>query len=262
MSAATASPGTHASLGLGKTRPLVALLVGGLHLAVLGALVPSGNAMGVPEPVAVSIEREAEVPQEAAPAASEEALPPVAPSPEPLSEPVPAPAPVEAPPALEQEKPAVAVPKQAKITPPKIIPPKRKQDVVEREEAPRPRREAAKRENTKREPVQRAAPGEGRAAAPAGRASQAGTGGNSAAYAAKVRATLQGRANALGFEDVNASVGLSFVIGPTGSVSSASISRPSGDFKVDGALRRMLASSSFPPPPGGRFSGSVTVRIH
>lgn len=245
------------TLGLGRMRPLVAILIGALHLAVLGALMPTGNAMGIPKPVAVSVEREAEAPQEAAPAAAEEPPPPPSP-PEPVLEPESIPAPVLAPPVQAQEKPAVLVPKQAKL-PPKITPPKKKREVVEREEEPHPRRAAPAREP--RSPVARNAPGEGRAREGAGRATQTGAGGNSAAYAARVRATLQARANALGFEDVNASVGLSFTIGPSGGVSGASVSRPSGDFKVDGALRRMLASSSFPPPPGGRFSGSVTVRI-
>lgn len=244
MSAATAS------LGLGKSRPLAALLIGALHLAVLGMLVPSGKAIGVPEAVAVSVEREAEVPQEAAPSAADEVPPPVETPQHPQPAPFPVPVPVEAAPALPQEKPAVSIPKQAK-SPPKVAPPKITPPKQRREEAPH--REAAKRAP---------APGEGRAAASAGRAAQAGADGNSAAYAAKVRATLQARANALGFEDVHASVVLSFTIGPSGSVSSAAISRPSGDFKVDGALRRMLAASTFPPPPGGRFAATVPVRIH
>jgi protein TonB len=73
---------------------------------------------------------------------------------------------------------------------------------------------------------------------------------------------LQARANALGFEDVNATVGLSFTIDASGRVTSSAITRASGDFKVDAALRRMITSASFPPPPGGRFTGAVTVRIH
>jgi periplasmic protein TonB len=243
-----------ASLGLGRARPVAALLIGALHLAALAYAVPVGQAMGIPEPVSVMLERE-DLPAEAAPTAVEaavEAPPPVAP---------PTPPEIVAPDLRPQEKAEVVVPpvkRAPKITPPKAVPPKitpPKREVAARAVEPRPK---AQREAQQR-PAARAAPGEGRAQANAGRA---GAAGNSAAYAARVRATLQSRASALGFEDVNASVGLSFVIGPSGSVTSASLSRPSGDFKVDGALRRMLASSSFPPPPGGHFSGAVTVRIH
>jgi protein TonB len=114
-----------------------------------------------------------------------------------------------------------------------------------------------------------AAPGAGSTAAAPARGSPQGGGGarqsvgnvSSGAYAAQVRAILQARANALGLEDVEGVVGISFSVGPSGRLMSHGISRPSGNFTIDRAIRSMLASVAFPPPPGGSFSGNVTVRV-
>jgi periplasmic protein TonB len=84
---------------------------------------------------------------------------------------------------------------------------------------------------------------------------------SSGAYAAQVRAILQSRANGLGLEDVEGVVGISFQVGPSGRLLSHGISRPSGNGMIDRAIRSMLASLSFPPPPGGSFSGNVVVRV-
>jgi periplasmic protein TonB len=84
---------------------------------------------------------------------------------------------------------------------------------------------------------------------------------SSGAYAAQVRAILQSRANGLGLEDVEGTVGISFQVGPSGRLTSHGISRPSGNFAIDRAIRSMLASVAFPPPPGGSFSGNVVVRV-
>jgi protein TonB len=81
------------------------------------------------------------------------------------------------------------------------------------------------------------------------------------AYAAQVRAILQARADALGLEDVAGIVGLTFMVGPSGRLVSHAISRPSGNFEIDRAIRGMMATVSFPPPPGGHFDGNVTVRV-
>ena len=91
-----------------------------------------------------------------------------------------------------------------------------------------------------------------------------GTPGNAAsgaAYAGRVRAILQGRANALGIEDHEGQVAVSFVIGASGRIETHAIIRTSGSASVDRLIRGMMASAAFPAPPGGRFSGQVTIRI-
>lgn len=82
----------------------------------------------------------------------------------------------------------------------------------------------------------------------------------SGAYAARLHGLLQARANALGLEDVSGSVGVSFTVSREGRLT-GSIVRPSGNFEIDSALRSMLRGFSVPPPPGGGFSGAVTIRV-
>jgi periplasmic protein TonB len=50
-----------------------------------------------------------------------------------------------------------------------------------------------------------------------------------------------------------------FSIGPSGAVTSHAITRSSGNGAIDAAVHQMLAASHSPPPPGGHFSGSVTI---
>jgi periplasmic protein TonB len=57
-------------------------------------------------------------------------------------------------------------------------------------------------------------------------------------------------------------VGVSFTIGPSGRVGSASVVRSSGFADLDGAARDILHSIAPPPPPGGSFSASTTIRFH
>ncbi len=245
-------------LGLGRARPLAAVVITLAHVAVLGFAVPDGRAPGELKPITVSLERVENLSEQAAGAPPEEVAPPE-PTPPEVAMAEPEPLPVESLPVHPKEEAEVIVPPN-KVEPPKKVRPKpirKRRENVKQDEEPRARREAKRRETPR---VTGSA--EGRAATSPVRASQAGAGGNDPGYASHVRAVLQSRANALGFEDVNASVSLSFVIGASGQVSSSSLSRPSGDARVDGALRRMIASCVFLPPPGERFSGTVTVRIH
>jgi len=97
----------------------------------------------------------------------------------------------------------------------------------------------------------------------AARAPGAGSEGDPALarYAAQVHRLLQARANALGLENMSGIVSITFVIDEGGRVRSHDLSRPSGDQHIDRAMRRLMASTTFPPPPGGRFAGTVTIRI-
>jgi protein TonB len=58
------------------------------------------------------------------------------------------------------------------------------------------------------------------------------------------------------------SVGVAFSVGPSGRVVSQSITRSSGNAALDGAARAMMGAVHAPPPPGGQFSTSTTIRFH
>lgn len=86
----------------------------------------------------------------------------------------------------------------------------------------------------------------------------------SSAYRSIVQARLSARKGAL---QATASRGLkgyvvvSFSIGASGNVTRASVSKSSGNGAVDSAARAMVASTSFPPPPGGSFSARLPVMV-
>jgi len=57
------------------------------------------------------------------------------------------------------------------------------------------------------------------------------------------------------------SVGVAFTIGPAGRVVSQSIVRSSGNAALDDAARTILSALRTPPPPGGAFSASSSIRF-
>jgi periplasmic protein TonB len=61
--------------------------------------------------------------------------------------------------------------------------------------------------------------------------------------------------------DEQGAVGVSFTIGPNGTVATATVVRSSGFAELDGAAREILHAISPPPPPGGSFSASTTIRF-
>jgi protein TonB len=170
---------------------------------------------------------------------------------------------------IAQPKPVQAVP--VKPTTPVVKPqPEVKKPPVdlkkqrEQREREQERREARRKQADKQRQAREAARSEVGASRAASQSQGTGQGRGSsseAAYGAKVRAILQGRANSLGLEDVNGSVSVRFVINGSGRLASHTIGGSTGDTQADRALRSMIASSSFPSPPSGSFSGSVTIRI-
>ncbi|NLH79550.1 MAG: energy transducer TonB [Phyllobacteriaceae bacterium] len=58
------------------------------------------------------------------------------------------------------------------------------------------------------------------------------------------------------------SVGVAFTIGSGGSIVSHTIVRSSGYAVLDNAVHAMMRGVHLPPPPGGHFSSSVTVRFN
>ena len=242
-------------------------LSGSAHAALIVALIvisplPKDSAGAGVTVFEVAMVDEGELAQAApSPGAASQVLPPeetaVAPPAEPPAE---QPAPV-TPALIEPAAPeAVVVPAPK----PKLAPKSRPPVVAERPRPSlQPRATAPRREASSREAgAGGAQPREGaQARGGAGRAGPPGNAASGAAYAGKVRAILQARANALGIEDQEGAVGLSFVIGGAGRMESHAITRTSGSASVDRMIRSMMASASFPPPPGGRFSGTVNIRI-
>jgi protein TonB len=86
----------------------------------------------------------------------------------------------------------------------------------------------------------------------------------SAQYRSIVQARLNARKKALQSVvggGANGLVVVSFSIGSSGRVTRASVVKSSGNGSVDAAARSMVASTSFPPPPGGSFSARLPVQV-
>src|SRR5690606_23598040 len=121
--------------------------------------------------------------------------------------------------------------------------------------------EQRKTTEPKRQPKRRSA------SSPA-RRGQAGSGGGQsnasgqsvAADAAHVRAALVTRSTRIRNRRSTGRVGLTSTINAAGRLASFSM-RSSGSAEVDLAVRTALRGIRFPPPPDGRFSGSITITV-
>lgn len=85
-----------------------------------------------------------------------------------------------------------------------------------------------------------------------------------AAYRSIVQARINARKGALQPALRQGSKGyvvVSFSIGASGRVTSASVVKSSGSGTIDSAARAMVAATSFPPPPGGNFSARVPIMV-
>jgi periplasmic protein TonB len=90
---------------------------------------------------------------------------------------------------------------------------------------------------------------------------KAGGAVSSARYRSIVQSRLAGRKSELAVRGKGV-VAIRFTIGPSGRVVSASVARSSGNGALDQAARSLVASASFPPPPGGKFSAVVPFRVN
>lgn len=61
--------------------------------------------------------------------------------------------------------------------------------------------------------------------------------------------------------DVIGVVGVAFTVGPGGTIVSHSITRSSGSGALDGAVHGMMRAVRLPPPPGGVFRSSISIRF-
>jgi periplasmic protein TonB len=84
------------------------------------------------------------------------------------------------------------------------------------------------------------------------------------AYGALVTAEVQRRkfypaeARAVG---AIGNVGVVFIVGPAGTVTSHSITRSSGNAAIDAAVHTMMAAVHLPVPPDGQFFGSINIKF-
>jgi periplasmic protein TonB len=175
--------------------------------------------------------------------------PPDTPPPVEETPPVVAPTPVEPPPPVAAEPPKVEAP-DAVVVPPAPKPPPPKPRVVKRVEKPKPE---IKKIAKPRPPAPSSA-----ASAPAGvKTEQVGAAAR-ASYSAKVNAAI--RAHFSTPPATGATV-VSFVVGSSGGMTSASVASSSGNGALDAfALRVVRAAHPGPPPGGGGFFGQITIR--
>ncbi len=253
------------------------------HLAAVAALSALPPRPGVPAGTGGHVITAEAIVEEAAAAPGPEAAAPVPPAetaeastkqpetaePPPTSEPI-APPPEPAP--IEATEPAPKKP--AEVMPPKPEP--------RRPVEPRPRKPKKPREPavaaTRPPRVERAeAPpsavatgsagtSEGKAANGRGRteAAAAPSGSVLAAYAALVASEIERHKYyppAAREAGLSGTVSVAFTIGPSGTVVSHAVTRSSGAPALDAVVPSMMAATRVPPPPGGRFRGTIAVRF-
>lgn len=236
--AAVATLPAHRFSNRGRRAGLI-VLVTAVHASALIVLPTPDPAQAPPAEVEISFAIEPPATEPTPPAE------PVEPEPEPVAEPEPIPEP-EPPPeqiaAPEPEPVIVPEPPKEPLKPaPKPTP------------KPKPQAEAPRRAEPRRQSVP--------PAAQTGEPSPSARPGRDPGYAARVRAILQARVDGLGLEEVSGVVAVAFTVGSSGRLVSHSLVRASGNFAIDRAIRAVLASISFPPPPGGSFAGNVSIRI-
>ena len=184
------------------------------------------------------------------------------------------------PPSLPMEQAELTAPPPQVVAPeaiplpvekprPKVIvkpKPKPKPVVEEEDDRPTPaelRAEARKREldAERRRKAQEARAEARRGVAEGGQSSGMSRGAYAGILAAELRRHQFYPASARA-DGVTGSVGVAFTVGASGRVVSQSITRSSGNSALDGTARAMMNAVHTPPPPGGSFSTSTTIRFN
>ncbi len=256
------------------------------HLAAVAALSALPPRPGVPAGTGGHVITAEAIVEEAAAAPGPEAAAPVPEQPKETAETSPqAPETAEplpttpAPPAPPPEPDPVEATEHAPRPPEVVKPPKPE---PRRPVEPRPRKPKKPREPTvaaTRPPrVERAeAPpsevatgsagtAEGKAAGGRGRTETAAAPSGSvlAAYAALIAAEIERHKYyppAAREAGLSGTVSVAFTIGPSGTVVSHAVTRSSGAPALDAVVPSMMAATRVPPPPGGRFRGTIAVRF-
>ena len=147
-----------------------------------------------------------------------------------------------------------------------VVRPKPKPVVLEEDDEPTPAELQAERRKAREAADRRRKAQEARAEQRRGIANGARESGMSrGAYAGLLAAELRrhqfypAAARAAG---ATGSVGVAFTVGASGSVVRQSITSSSGNGALDSAARAMMNAVQAPPPPGGSFSTSTSIRFH
>lgn len=174
-------------------------------------------------------------------------------------------------PPKEPEAPPVVEPAPVKEDPTALAIPVREPDPPRPPEVrtppeprPKPRPEAPPKPKVppKVETPSAASVAQHRGHAGAERGAQANASQALADYGAKLKAEInRHKAYPAAARDRHATgiVLVSFLVGPSGRVSSASVARSAGDATLDQAAVQAVRSASLPPPPGGRFGGRIAI---
>lgn len=245
-----------AALSALPPHPGVPAGVGG-HVITAEAIVE--EAAAAPGPVAAS--PTPTLPAEAAPKEPETAEPPP-PMPE-QQTPPPEPDPIEAREPAPKKPAEVRPPKPEPRRPVEPRPHKPKKPTVAATRPPRVERSEAPPSAVA---TGSAGPAEGKAASGRGQTDAAGAPSGSvlAAYAALVAAEIERHKYyppAAREAGLSGTVSVAFTIGPSGTVVSHAVTRSSGAPALDAVVPSMMAATRVPPPPGGRFRGTIAVRF-
>jgi periplasmic protein TonB len=177
---------------------------------------------------------------------------------EPPKEPEPAPVVEEVP--VKEDPTALAIPVR-KPEPPR---PPEVQKPPEPRPVPKPKPKVPPKPKTppKVEKPSAASAAQHRGHSGAERGVQANASQSLADYGAKLKAEInRHKAYPAAARDRHASgiVLVTFLVGPSGRVSSASVARSAGDAALDQAAVQAVRSASLPPPPGGHFGGRIAI---
>jgi protein TonB len=63
-------------------------------------------------------------------------------------------------------------------------------------------------------------------------------------------------------DGASGSVGVVFTVGASGRVVSHAVVKSSGDAHLDARVAAMMEAVQAPPPPGGHFTGRITIRFN
>jgi TonB family protein len=172
-------------------------------------------------------------------------------------------------PLLQAEPPLEAV-ESAVVIAPKELDPAEISDRKPMTDAPVKREVVKTEEVEKRKPWDDAKnePAKKKSASSPAQRGHAGSGGGQrtataqsiAAYAAHVRSVLVSRTQRIRNLRSSGRVGLTFTINADGRLASLSL-RSSGRAEIDQAVRASVRGAIFPPPPNGRFRGSITITV-
>jgi protein TonB len=165
---------------------------------------------------------------------------------------------------VEIEQPKVEAPQAPAVAKPKT---ETRKTETKKSEATKTEKKAAKKK-TKTQARRLAVAGStlSKEAKRKGQSSAQSSGGrkSSSEYRSIVQARLSARRGAISARagaGVRGRVIIAFSIGASGRVTSASVSRSSGNVRLDAAARSVVASTSFPPPPGGSYRRGIPISV-